>query len=108
GDFVRLRWALQAALVQAARLEGGRARARWQAVVLSIRPDALPAESRPLYNALLADVITFARPGVPWEARAQAASGAESSGPLARAVEARKALGAAAKPGAAGPSVRRR
>ncbi len=90
-DADRLRWGLTTALVQAARLEGGPARAEWQNVILAIRREALPASARPIYDALLADVITFARPGVSWRTRADAIPEAERSGVLVRSLEARKA-----------------
>lgn len=102
-DEERLAWGLRAAIVQAARLEGGRARSDWQAVILAIRRDRLPEATRPVYDALLADVVTFARPGVPWRPRVEAIPAGERAGVLARSLEAREALGVDR-----GVSVRRR
>jgi hypothetical protein len=92
-DLDRLRWCLRAALVQAARLEGGEARAAWQGQMLAIKRAALPDEARRIYDDLLADLVTFARPGVLWRRAVEAIPEAERSDALRRSLEAREALG---------------
>lgn len=95
-DTDRIRWCLQTALLQAARLEGGPARDAWQTVVLGIENrESLPPPMRPVYDALLADLITLARPeaNLPWPDRVKPIAPVLQAPALKRAVEARTALG---------------
>ncbi len=92
-DLVRLRWTLETALAQARRRAGGRERAGWEVVLLSIDRSALPAgQARQVYDDLLADLVTFARPGLPWKNKVDAIPAEERSDALQRSLEAREAL----------------
>ncbi len=99
-DADRLIWCLQAALVRAARLDGGEARRAWEGELLAVRRDALSGRLREVYDDLLADLVTFARRGTPWLARVEAIPEAQRSDALARAIETREALGVDRKPDA--------
>ncbi len=92
-DATRLQWALQTAIVQAARREGGEARNEWSRVMLSISRANLAPELKPVHDDLLADLVTFARRNTPWRAKVEAIPQAERSDALRRSLEAREALG---------------
>lgn len=92
-DLARLKWCLETGLVHASRRQGGRLRLGWEAVMLSIDRSALPeGKAREVYDDLLADLVTFARPGLPWKARVDTIPEPERSSALRRSVQAREAL----------------
>ncbi|HEU5116367.1 MAG TPA: hypothetical protein VFT74_06770, partial [Isosphaeraceae bacterium] len=92
-DLARLRWALETALAQARRRAAGRERAGWEVVMLSIDRSALPAgQAQQVHDDLLADLVTFARPGLPWKPRVDAIPAEERSDALRRSLEARETL----------------
>ena len=94
-DLTRLRWALETALAQARRRAGGRDRVGWEAVLFSIDRSALPAgPALQVYDDLLADLVTFARRGLPWKEKVDAIPPEERSDALNRSLDARESLGA--------------
>jgi hypothetical protein len=96
-DLARLHWALKSAIVQARAGDrvDRRLRTGWEGVMLSIDRSAVGSDrAKGVYDDLLADLVTFARPGLPWRERVEAIPADERSGALARSVEAREALGA--------------
>lgn len=94
-DLSRLKWALETAIAKAGERSGGRERMGWEAVMLSIDRPALPAgQARQVYDDLMADVVTFARRGLPWQIRIDAIPPEDRSDALKRSLDARSALGA--------------
>jgi hypothetical protein len=86
----RLRWCLQVALLHAARRQGGPERGAWASALLAVDRADLDADQRTIYDALLADLITFAMPSRDYRQWLRPVGDLKASPVLLRAVQARE------------------